>query len=143
MALKEQPQQKEFFASIEDFETKLLVVTALSLIVCAFGILGNYLCHSVQLHRLGFVSLGLNLNWIIGFLLANKVKWLLDKISHTNLNGYASFECLMLFCQMQILLLVLSYLYILLVIRNILIELKEMDVLAAKDNGYDFDKQYD
>ena len=89
------------------------------------------------------MSLGLNLNWIIGFLLANKVKWLLDKISHTNLNGYASFECLMLFCQMQILLLVLSYLYILLVIRNILIELKEMDVLAAKDNGYDFDKQYD
>ena len=37
----------------------------------------------------------------------------------------------------------MSYLYILLVIRNILIELKEMDVLAAKDNGYDFDKQYD
>ena len=44
---------------------------------------------------------------------------------------------------MQILLLVLSYLYMLLVIRNIIIELKEMDVLAAKDNGYDFDKQYD
>ena len=143
MALKEQPQQKEFLASIEDFETKLLVVTMLSLIVTAFGILGYFLCHSVQLHHLAYVALGLNLNWIIGFFLANRVKWLLDKISHTNLNGYTSFEFLMLFCQMQILLLVFIYLYLLLVIRNILIELKEMDVLAAKDNGYDFDKQYD
>lgn len=45
------------------------------------------------------------------------------------------FEGLMLFCQVQIMIIIGIYLYCLNVVRSILTELKEMDVLADKDNG--------
>ena len=107
----------------------------LSLVVVAIGIFGTFLCKSPQLQHMSWVALGLNGNWLIGFLLANKVKKELDRIQYSNLNGQTGFESLMLFCQLQILLLISIYLYALIMVRDILIELKEMDMLALRENG--------
>jgi len=41
----------------------------------------------------------------------------------------------MFYCQVQIMIIIGIYLYCLNLVRNIMIELKEMDVLALKDNG--------
>jgi len=41
----------------------------------------------------------------------------------------------MIYCQVQIMIIIGIYLYCLNLVRNIMIELKEMDVLALKDNG--------
>ena len=52
----------------------MIIVTVLSLVVVAIGILGTYLCKSQQLQSISFVALGMNVNWLVGFLLATKVK---------------------------------------------------------------------
>ncbi len=49
----------------------------------------------------------------------------------------------MLFCQVQIMIIIGIYLYCLNVVRSILTELKEMDVLADKDNGQLWNSAYD
>ena len=89
------------------------------------------------------MALGLNLNWATGFLVSNKVKKELLRVQYNNLNGQTGFEFLMVFCQMQIMLLVFIYLCLLFVVRSLLVELKEMDVLAQKDNGQIWAAQYD
>lgn len=142
-ALDEGPLQKDFIYSMEEFEQKLIIVTVLSLVVVAIGLLGTYLCKSQQLHNISMVALGLNLNWLIGFLLANKVKKELERIIYSNMNGQTGFELLMFFTQMQILLLILIYIFSLFMVREILIELKEMDVLALKDGGQIWEREYD
>lgn len=49
----------------------------------------------------------------------------------------------MLFCQLQILLMIFIYIYSLIMVKEILIELKEMDILAIKDNGQIWEREYD
>ena len=44
--LKDSPLQKDFIYSIDEFEQKLIIVTVLSLVVVAIGILGTFLCKS-------------------------------------------------------------------------------------------------
>ena len=44
--LKDSPLQKDFIYTLEEFEQKLIIVTVLSLVVVAIGILGTYLCKS-------------------------------------------------------------------------------------------------
>ena len=95
--LKDSPLQKDFIFSIEEFERKLIIVTVLSLVVVAIGILGTFLCKSLQLQRISYVALGLNINWLFGFLIANKVKKELLRVQYTNLNGQIGFESLMLY----------------------------------------------
>ena len=51
------------------------------------------------------------------------------------MNGQTGFELLMFFCQMQILLMIFIYIYSLIMVKEILIELKEMDIMAIKDGG--------
>ena len=41
----------------------------------------------------------------------------------------------MFFCQLQILIMIFIYLYLLVMVKEILIELKEMDIMAVKDGG--------
>ena len=48
--LKDSPLQKDFIYSLEQFEQKLIIVTVLSLVVVAIGILGTYLCKSCLLY---------------------------------------------------------------------------------------------
>ena len=62
-------------------------MTVLSLVVVAIGIIGTYLCKSEQLQSISFVALSLNVNWLFGFLLANKVKKELLRIQYSNMNG--------------------------------------------------------
>jgi len=64
-----------------------MIVTVLSLIVVAIGILGAYLSKSKQLWVLSLGALALNFNWLFGFLGSHKVKKELLRIQHTNLNG--------------------------------------------------------
>ena len=71
--LKDSPQQKEFIMSIEEFRRKLITVVVLSLVIVAIGIIGTFLCKSKQLQLISYVALGLNLNWVAGFLAAKKV----------------------------------------------------------------------
>ena len=49
----------------------------------------------------------------------------------------------MFFCQMQILLMIFIYIFSLLMVKEILIELKEMDVLALNDGGQIWEREYD
>ena len=49
---------------------------------------------------------------------------------------------MMLYCQLQILILIFIYIYALIVVREVLIELKEMDLLSIKDNGMMWDREY-
>lgn len=65
---------------------------------------------------LSYCALALNLNWLFGFLVSNKVKKELLRIQHTNLNGQTGFELLMIFCKIQIGGLIFIYLYCLHVI---------------------------
>ena len=71
----------------------------------------------------------------MGFVIANKVKKETQRVQYSNMNGQVGFESLIIFCQMQIMFLIFIYLFSLVIVREILIELKEMDVLALKDNG--------
>ena len=48
----------------------------------------------------------------------------------------------MLYCQLQILILIFIYIYALIMVREVLIELKEMDLLSIKDNGLIWDREY-
>jgi len=120
---------------LEEFERKLIIVTVLSLVIVALGIFGTYLCKSVQLQRISFTALGLNLNWFVGFLLANKVKKELHRIQYSNMNGQIGFECLLFYSQVQIFFMIFIYIFALVMVKEVLIELKEMDVLALKDGG--------
>ena len=128
---------------MEEFEQKLIIVTVLSLVVVAIGILGTFLCKSEQLQSISFVALGLNLNWLFGFLLANKVKKELHRIQYSNMNGQTGFEMLIFFCQLQILIMIFIYIYSLFMVKEILIELKEMDIMAIKDGGQLWEREYD
>ena len=141
--LRDSPLQKDFKFTLEEFERKLIIVTVLSLVVVAIGILGTYLCKSKQLQLMSYVALGLNLNWGAGFLLANKVKKELNLVQYSHMNGQTGFEMLMLFCQLQILLLITIYIFSLIMVKEIVIELKEMDLLALRDGGQLWEKQYD
>lgn len=82
-----------------------------------------------------FVALGLNFNWALGYFISNRVKKELLRIQHTNLNGQTGFELMMLFCKVQIGALIFIYLFCLHVVKNLIVEIREMDVLALKDNG--------
>ena len=97
--LRDSPLQKEFLASLDEFERKLIIVVVLSLVVVAIGILGTFLSKSQSLQYLSYLALALNLNWLLGFLASNKVKKELLRIQHTNLNGQAGFEGMMFYCQ--------------------------------------------
>lgn len=121
--------------SIEEFRRKLITVVVLSLVIVAIGIIGTFLCKSKQLQLISYVALGLNLNWLAGFLAAKKVDNELLRVQYDNLNGQTGFEGIMFYCQVQIMIIIGIYLYCLNLVRNIMIELKEMDVLALKDNG--------
>mmetsp|Transcript_9431 Transcript_9431/g.11560 ORF Transcript_9431/g.11560 Transcript_9431/m.11560 type:complete len:135 (+) Transcript_9431:393-797(+) len=47
--LRDSPLQKDFLASLEEFERKLIIVTVLSLVIVAIGILGTFLSKSRSL----------------------------------------------------------------------------------------------
>ena len=141
--LKDAPLQKEFVYSLDEFQNKLIIVTLLSLVAVAIGIVGTYLSKSKQLQNMSFVALALNLNWLVGMLLTKRVKNELNRVHFSNLNGQTGFELLILFCQNQILLLIFLYLYALIMVRNVIIELKEMDVLSVKENGQLWESTYD
>ena len=115
----------------------------ISLVIVAIGILGTFLSKSSTLQNISFVALGLNLNWVIGILLGNKVKKELLRVQYTNLNGQTGFDLLILFSQLQILLLIGVYLFCLISVRDILIELKEMDLLSAKEDGILWERAYE
>ena len=72
---------------MEEFERKLVIVTVLSIVVVACGIVGTFLCKSTQLQNISWLALALNLNWLIGFALSNKVKKELLRVQFSNLNG--------------------------------------------------------
>ena len=92
---------------------------------------------------MSWVALALNMDWLIGFLLSSKVKKELDRVSYSNLNGQTGFEALMLYCQLQILALICIFLYALQMIKSVVIEHKEMDVMALKEGGTLWEKTYD
>ncbi len=71
--LKDSPLQKDFMLSIDEFRRKLITVVVLSLVIVAIGIFGTFFCKSKQLQLISYVALGLNLNWVAGFLAAKKV----------------------------------------------------------------------
>ena len=141
-SLEDSPLQKEFIANLATFESQLVIVIVLSLVVVATGILGTFLCKSVQLQYISYLALGLNLNWFAGFMLVGKVKRELQNVKFTNLNGQAGFETLMLFCQMQILIMAFIYLFSLALVRDVFVELKEMALLAAKPDGSLWTNEY-
>ena len=85
--LRDSPLQKEFLATIEEFERKLIIVTVLSLVIVAIGILGTFLSKSKSLQYLSYMALALNLNWLLGFLASNKVKKELLRVKYSYLNG--------------------------------------------------------
>ena len=105
--------QKQFALSFEDFESRLVLATVVSLVIVAVGILGRYFTKSPTLLNLSLVSLFLNLDWLFGFMLSNKVKKELNRIHFRNLNGGIAFELLMVYSQMQILITVGLFIYLL------------------------------
>ena len=84
--------------TFSDFESRLVLVTVLSLVIVAVGILGRYFTKSPTLLNLSLVSLFLNIDWLVGFMLSNKVNKELNRIHFRNLNGGFSFEMLMIYC---------------------------------------------
>jgi len=59
------------------------------------------------------------------------------------MNGQVGFEFLLLYCQTQIFFLIFIYICSLLSVKEVLVELKEMEVLAIKDGGQIWDIEYD
>lgn len=59
------------------------------------------------------------------------------------MNGQVGFEFLLLYCQTQIFFLIFIYICSLLSVKEVLVELKEMEVLATKDGGKIWDVEYD
>ena len=76
--------------------------------------------------------MGLSFNWIAGFIFVKKVKTQLLQVLYSQLNNLPSFEGLILFCNLQILWLVITYLFLIRSFNNIIIELKDMDLLDGK-----------
>ena len=101
----------------------------------AVGILGRYFTKSPTLLNLSLVALFLNLDWLAGFMLSNKVKKELNRIHFRNLNGGTAFELLMIYCQTQILILVSIFLYGLASVRRVLTEMRELETLFFKAEG--------
>ena len=95
--------QKQFALSFSDFESRLVLATVVSLVIVAVGILGRYFTKSSTLLNMSLIAIILNLDWLVGFMLSNKVKKELHRIHFRNLNGGTGFELLMVYCQMQIL----------------------------------------
>lgn len=98
--MQDAPNQKNFGYTIEEFQSKLIVATILSLVVMFFGLVGRYLTESHTLLHLSFVALALNANMLIGFLSTNKVGKELLRVQYSNLNNQIGFESLMLFSMM-------------------------------------------
>ena len=81
---------------------------------------------------MSFIALGLSFNWIAGFIFVKKVKTQLLQVLYSQLNSLPSFEGLILFCNLQILWLVITYLFLIRSFNNIIVELKDMELLDGK-----------
>ena len=134
--------QKQFALSFEDFESRLVLATVLSLVSVAAGILGRYCTRSPTLLSLSLVCLFLNGDWLIGFMLSNKVKKELGRIHFRNLNGGAAFELLMAYCQMQIVAIAGLFIYALHCGARVLAEMRELETLAAGGDGALWESQF-
>ena len=99
------------------------------------GTVGRWLTLSQSLLHTSFLALALIVNWFFGFILSHRVRNELKRILHSDLNGQIGFEMLMLYTMIQILFLVTIFLFILTTVNHLTIEIKEMGVLAQKENG--------
>ena len=104
--------------------------------------MGRYFTKSPTLLNLSLVSLFLNLDWLIGFMLSNKVKKELHRIHFRNLNGGTGFELLMVYCQMQILITVALFITVLYQVSKILTEMRELETLSIKQDGALWEKEF-
>jgi len=50
---------------------------------------------------------------------------------------------MMSYCQLQIMILIGIYLFCMQIVKDLIVEMREMDVLALKDNGQLWANQYD
>ena len=74
-------------------------------------------------------------NYGLGFVAAYRTKKDLANVNFRNLNGSASFEALMAFCQLQIVFMLGSFIFGFTRIRAMMLEIKNMQALANKNEG--------
>ena len=89
----------------------------MSLFIVAIGMAGRWVTDSSSLLNTSFLALALNVNWLFGFILSHRVKNECQRVQYANLNGQVGFELLILYSQIQILVLVLIFIYSLTQIR--------------------------
>jgi len=76
-------------------------VSVITLIIVVFGIIGRVVTKNKSFTELGVLALVLNLVWVFGYFAMTKVEKNLSVASYRNLKGHNGFEMLMIFTQMQ------------------------------------------
>ena len=74
-------------------------------------------------------------NWFFGFVASFRTRKDLANVHFRNLNGSVNFEALMVFCQLQILVLVGCFIFGFSRIRSTFVEVRTMQILATKNEG--------
>ena len=120
----------------------MVLATVVSLVIVAVGMLGKYFTKSQTLLTISIIALALNLNWVFGFMLSNKVKKELNRINYRNLNGGVAFELIMVYCQMQILLVVAIFVKLLYSCTVVLTEMRELESFFLKADGALWEKDF-
>jgi hypothetical protein len=115
-----------FVTSLEEFEKELKHVGWITFGAVVFGLLGRGIGQSVTATQLTFLSMGLCVNWFFGYVFSYRTRKDLANINFRNLNGCINFEALMVFAQLQILVLVGTFIFGFTKLVSLIIELKEL-----------------
>lgn len=135
--LGENPYQKVFIASFEEFEDGLKRVGWITCMAVLFGLLGVGAAKSNTALQLTFLSLFLGFCWFFGFVFSYRTRKDLANINFRNLNGSLNFEALMVFAQLQILILVGTFIFVFTKLTSVVIEIKELQLIADKTEEWD------
>ena len=75
------------------------------------GIFAKVFGHSASALHLTIISSVLCLNWFFGYASSYRTRKDLQTLNFRNLNGSLNFEALMIFCQLQVLILVCVFIF--------------------------------
>ena len=135
--LSENPYQKVFIASFEEFEASLKQVGWVTGIAVIFGLIGFSAGHSHTALLLTIISICLCFNWLFGFIFSYRTRKDLANLNFRNLNGSLNFEALMGFAQLQILILVGTFIFAFSKFTSVIIEIRELSLLADKTEEWE------
>jgi hypothetical protein len=113
----------------------VLKVAWITVTAALIGIFAKVFGHSSSAMYLTIISSVLTVNWFFGYASSYRTRKDLATMNFRNLNGSLNFEALMIFSQLQVLFLVLVFIFAYEQFKNMFIELKSLKMLAAQNDG--------